>query len=236
MLLAVDIGNTSTALGLFSGEELIAHFRIHTDRMRMESEYRVILKNLFALEDLPPPKAALLASVVPPVEREMKRAIERLFGVEARVGEAADTGLEVLIDNPREAGADRLVNAVGALAYPSPTGRYIVVDFGTATTVTVVAEELWIMAVMPRPVRKPTNTRLVILSSRVRSLPPARRSRAWPIRFMPNRNRHSPPTSVSALKIVIDVTPSIRRFYILTHALLHFSVYRAFVKSVVMSK
>lgn len=66
MLLAVDIGNTSTALGLFSGEELIAHFRIHTDRMRMESEYRVILKNLFALEDLPPPKAALLASVVPP--------------------------------------------------------------------------------------------------------------------------------------------------------------------------
>ena len=49
MLLAVDIGNTSTALGLFSGEELIAHFRIHTDRMRMESEYRVILKNLFAL-------------------------------------------------------------------------------------------------------------------------------------------------------------------------------------------
>ena len=48
MLLAVDIGNTSTALGLFSGEELIAHFRIHTDRMRMESEYRVILKNLFA--------------------------------------------------------------------------------------------------------------------------------------------------------------------------------------------
>jgi len=120
MLLAVDIGNTSTALGLFSGEELIAHFRIHTDRMRMESEYRVILKNLFALEDLPPPKAALLASVVPPVEREMKRAIERLFGVEARVVEAADTGLEVLIDNPREAGADRLVNAVGALAYPPP--------------------------------------------------------------------------------------------------------------------
>ena len=138
MLLAVDIGNTSTALGLFSGEELIAHFRIHTDRMRMESEYRVILKNLFALEDLPPPKAALLASVVPPVEREMKRAIERLFGVEARVVEAADTGLEVLIDNPREAGADRLVNAVGALAYPSPTGRYIVVDFGTATTFDLV--------------------------------------------------------------------------------------------------
>lgn len=66
MLLAVDIGNTSTALGLFSGEELIAHFRIHTDRMRMESEYRVILKNLFALEDLPPPRPPSSQAWSPP--------------------------------------------------------------------------------------------------------------------------------------------------------------------------
>ncbi|AMA75369.1 type III pantothenate kinase [Thermus parvatiensis] len=138
MLLAVDIGNTSTALGVFSGERLVAHFRIHTDRMRMESEYRVILKNLFALEGLPPPTAALLSSVVPPVEREMKRAIEKLFGVKAQVVDAESTGLEVLIENPKEAGADRLVNAVGALSYKSPTGRYIVVDFGTATTFDLV--------------------------------------------------------------------------------------------------
>jgi type III pantothenate kinase len=138
MLLAVDIGNTSTALGLFEGERLVARFRIHTDRMRMESEYRVLLKNLFALEGLPSPKAALLSSVVPPVEREMARAIEGLFGVKAWVVDAEATGLEVAIDNPKEAGADRLVNAVGALGYPSPTGRYIVVDFGTATTFDLV--------------------------------------------------------------------------------------------------
>ncbi|GAB5603505.1 type III pantothenate kinase [Thermus sp. FJN-A] len=138
MLLAVDIGNTSTVLGLFSGEDLVAHFRIHTDRMRMESEYRVLLKNLFSLDGLPPPKAALLSSVVPPVEREMREAIGKLFGIQARVVEAGDTGLEVLIDNPKEAGADRLVNAVGALSYESPTGRYIVVDFGTATTFDLV--------------------------------------------------------------------------------------------------
>lgn len=98
----------------------------------------MILRNLFALEDLPSPKAALLASVVPPVEREMKGAIERLFGIRARIVDAEATGLEVAIDNPKEAGADRLVNAVGALAYPSPTGRYIVVDFGTATTFDLV--------------------------------------------------------------------------------------------------
>jgi len=138
MLLAVDIGNTSTALGVFAGERLVARFRIHTDRMRMESEYRVLLTHLFALEGLPPPKAALLASVVPPVEQEMRRAIERLFGVEARIVDAAATGLEVALENPKEAGADRLVNAVGALAYESPTGRYIVVDFGTATTFDLV--------------------------------------------------------------------------------------------------
>ena len=138
MLLAIDIGNTSTVLGVFSGEDLIAHFRIHTDRMRMESEYRVVLQNLFALENLPPPKAALLSSVVPPVEREMKEAIEKLFGIKARVVDAEATGLEVCIDNPKEAGTDRLVNAVGALDYESPTGRYIVVDFGTATTFDLV--------------------------------------------------------------------------------------------------
>ena len=138
MLLAIDVGNTSTVLGVFEGDRLTARFRIHTDRMRMESEYRVLLKNLFALEDLPPPRAALISSVVPPVEREMARAIEGLFGVRARVVDLEATGLEVLIDNPREAGMDRLVNAVGALAYPSPTGRYIVVDFGTATTFDLV--------------------------------------------------------------------------------------------------
>lgn len=138
MLLAIDIGNTSTVLGVFSGEDLIAHFRIHTDRMRMESEYRVMLRNLFALENLPPPKAALLSSVVPPVEREIKEAIEKLFGIRAQVVDAEATGLEVCIDNPKEAGTDRLVNAVGALGYESPTGRYIVVDFGTATTFDLV--------------------------------------------------------------------------------------------------
>jgi len=68
---------------------------------------------------------------------------------------------------------------------------------------TVVADELWMMAVMPRPVKNPANTLPVILSRRERSLPPARRSSAWPIRFMPKRNRHSPPIIVSTLKISI---------------------------------
>ena len=76
-------------------------------------------------------------------------------------------------------------------------------EFTKPTTMTVVADELWMMAVMPRPVKNPANTLPVILSRRERSLPPARRSSAWPIRFMPKRNRHSPPIIVSTLKISI---------------------------------
>ncbi len=138
MLLAIDVGNTSTVLGVFQGDDLVARFQIHTERMRMESEYRLLLRNLFDLEGLPPPQAAILSSVVPPVEGAMAQAIRRLFGVEVRLVDAEATGLEVLVENPKEVGADRLVNAVGALDYPSPTGRYIVVDFGTATTFDLV--------------------------------------------------------------------------------------------------
>lgn len=138
MLLAIDAGNTSTALGVFQGEKLIAHFRIHTDRMRMESEYAVLLKNLFSLKDLPPPQSALICSVVPPVERELQATVRALFGLEALVVGPEHTGLEILIDNPKEVGADRLVGAVGALDYESPTDRYVVVDFGTATTFDLV--------------------------------------------------------------------------------------------------
>ena len=74
------------------------------------------------------------------------------------------------------------------------------------TTITVVADELWMMAVTPRPVRKPAMGLPVIWSSSERSLPPARRSSACPISVMPNRNRHSPPSIVSALKISMAVS------------------------------
>ena len=75
--------------------------------------------------------------------------------------------------------------------------RFIRPELTKPTTMTVVADELWMMAVMPRPVRKPAPTLPVILSSSVRSLPPARRSSDCPMKFMPNRNRHSPPSMVN---------------------------------------
>jgi len=138
MLLAIDVGNTATILGLWDGERLLERWRIATDSMRMESEYVAMLRELFAASSLPRPGAAIISSVVPPVELELKAALDRLFAIEPLMVNAATSGLVVDIENPAEVGADRLVNAVAALEYESPTGRYVVVDFGTATTFDLV--------------------------------------------------------------------------------------------------
>ncbi|WP_457636579.1 type III pantothenate kinase [Oceanithermus sp.] len=138
MLLAIDVGNTATILGLWDGENLLERWRIATDPMRMESEYVALLRELFAAADLPAPAAAIISSVVPPVELELREALARLFSIEPVMVSALTSGLVVDIANPLEVGADRLVNAVAALAYGDPRGRYVVVDFGTATTFDLV--------------------------------------------------------------------------------------------------
>ncbi|WP_457630892.1 type III pantothenate kinase [Oceanithermus sp.] len=138
MLLAIDVGNTATILGLWDGERLLERWRIATDSMRMESEYVAMLRELFAVAGLPAAEAAIISSVVPPVEQELAAALDTLFGVVPLMVDAAASGLRVDVDNPGEVGADRLVNAVAALDYDDPRGRYVVVDFGTATTFDLV--------------------------------------------------------------------------------------------------
>ena len=138
MLLAIDVGNTATILGLWDGGHLLERWRIATDPMRMESEYAVLLRELFAMAQLSSPDAAIVSSVVPPVEHELDLALSRLFGIRPLQVDARSTGLAVDLENPDEVGADRLVNSVAALAYNDPRGRYVVVDFGTATTFDLV--------------------------------------------------------------------------------------------------
>lgn len=138
MLLAIDVGNTATILGLWDEDRLLERWRIATDPMRMESEYAALLRELFDQAGLASPDAAVVSSVVPPVEQELDLALGRLFGLEPLVVNAASAGLTVDLENPAEVGADRLVNAVAALAYGDPRGRYVVVDFGTATTFDLV--------------------------------------------------------------------------------------------------
>ncbi len=139
MLLVVDVGNTNTVLGVYEGDSLRAHWRCETNRRRTSDEYAVLLRGLFGLAGLPWPAATagIVSSVVPPV----LFPLEELFRVHLHlspliVGPGIKTGMPILYENPREVGADRIVNAVAA--YESVKGGCIIVDFGTATTFDVV--------------------------------------------------------------------------------------------------
>jgi type III pantothenate kinase len=135
MLLVVDVGNTHTVLGLYEGERLVHDFRIETSKGRTSDEYHVMLLNLLALAgiDRSDIRASILASVVPSFNDVFIESIDRAFDHEIMVvGPGIKTGMPVLYENPREVGADRIVNAVAA--YERVEGAAIVVDFGTATT------------------------------------------------------------------------------------------------------
>jgi type III pantothenate kinase len=135
MLLAVDIGNTNVVFGLYDRESLVHTLRVSTVRTRTEDEYGVLLIELLGLRGVSPKSvdAAIVASVVPPLTDVMADAIRGAFAREpVIVGPGTKTGIPVLYENPREVGADRIVNAVAA--FERVRGPVIVVDFGTATT------------------------------------------------------------------------------------------------------
>jgi type III pantothenate kinase len=145
MLLALDVGNTNTVLGLFplTGEHpeaLVANWRVTTHRTQTVDEYGVLFVNLFNLHGLSTDQvdAIIISSVVPPVDSTLTRVCESYFKVKPLFVEPGiKTGMPVLVDNPAELGADRLVNAIAA--YEKYGGPAIIVDFGTATTFDVVS-------------------------------------------------------------------------------------------------
>lgn len=135
MLLTVDVGNTNTVLGVFRGEELIANWRLTTARQQTVDEYGVLMRNLFTLAGLDQSSinGVIISSVVPPVNWTLAEVARIYFGQKALFVElGVKTGMAVLVDNPLEVGADRIVN--GVAAYHRFGGPCIVVDFGTAIT------------------------------------------------------------------------------------------------------
>lgn len=138
-LLAVDIGNTNIVLGVYDGDELVAHWRLQTARGRTADEYAALIHQLMQLAGLEQPIThGIMSSVVPPAVFELKGFFERHLKVPALVvGPGIKTGMPILYENPREVGADRIVNAVAA--YERYKSGCIVVDFGTATTWDVVS-------------------------------------------------------------------------------------------------
>jgi type III pantothenate kinase len=135
MLLAIDVGNTNIVYGLFDGPKLVHQFRVESSRGKTSDEYAVVLRELLAMHGVEAAKvrAAILASVVPALTEPMVELVKRAFARDAVVvGPGIRTGMSILYENPREVGADRIVNAVAA--FEKTKGGVIVVDFGTATT------------------------------------------------------------------------------------------------------
>lgn len=141
MILAFDVGNTNIVIGVFQDEQLITHWRIKTDVHRTRDEYGMMLAALFQYSrlDIKKVKAVVISSVVPPLMQELEWFSQKYFSCKPLVvGPGVKTGLALKYDNPREVGADRVVNAVAA--YHKYGGPLIIVDFGTATTFCVVNE------------------------------------------------------------------------------------------------
>jgi type III pantothenate kinase len=141
VIFVFDIGNTNTVLGVYDGDQLKHHWRIETNRNRTDDEYGMVIKSLFnhvglALSEI---NGIVISSVVPPIMFALERMCEKYFNLKPLVvGPGTKTGLNIKYENPREVGADRIVNAVAAIHdYGSPL---IIVDFGTATTYCYVNE------------------------------------------------------------------------------------------------
>jgi len=135
MLLAIDVGNTNTVFGLYQGKELLKTWRIATRSEQTKDEYAVLLRGFFSMAgyDMAEVDAIIIASVVPPTVHALTRMSEGYFNRRPMVvGPGIKTGISIFYDNPKEVGADRIVNAVAA--FEKYQQGAVVVDFGTATT------------------------------------------------------------------------------------------------------
>ncbi len=142
MILVIDIGNTNIVVGCIEGNHTYFTERMATDKQRTELEYAITLKNVLELYDIAPEdiEGGIISSVVPPLTQNVKNAAEKLLHKSVKVvGPGLRNGLRIKTDNPAQLGSDQVVNAVAALAEFKPP--LIIVDMGTATTVSVINDQ-----------------------------------------------------------------------------------------------
>ncbi|MDD2372506.1 MAG: type III pantothenate kinase [Syntrophomonadaceae bacterium] len=142
MILVFDVGNTNMVIGVYQEDKILTHWRIRTDTLRTCDEYGMMIKALFDYQqiEMKKVKAVVISSVVPSLMLELEGLSHKYFSCRPLViGPGIKTGLAIKYENPREVGADRVVNAVAA--YHKYGGPLIIVDFGTATTFCVVNEQ-----------------------------------------------------------------------------------------------
>lgn len=142
MLLVIDIGNTNIVVGVYDKKKPIHHWRIGTKKARTADEYGIMMMDLFNFVGIKPQtiKGCIISCVVPPLTDTFIEMSERYFGIKPFVvGPGIKTGMPIMTDNPKEVGADRIVNAVAA--YEIYKNAVIVVDFGTATTFDYISQK-----------------------------------------------------------------------------------------------
>ncbi|MDF2586507.1 MAG: type pantothenate kinase [Anaerocolumna sp.] len=152
MLLVIDVGNTNITLGIFKAEELVASFRMTTKTPRTSDEYGITICNLLnsrnvAVNEI---EAVIMASVVPGIMHSLKNSIIKYLNkTPFEIGTGTKTGIKIVTPNPKEIGADRIVDAVAA--YEIYGGPLIVIDFGTATTYDLISEDASFLAGITSP-------------------------------------------------------------------------------------
>ncbi len=142
MILTLDVGNTNITFGVYDGQELVTTFRITTKIARTSDEYGILIRDLLRMNDVNRAdiEGSIVASVVPNIMHSLTGAMVRYIGSNPLVvGPGTKTGIKVMTKNPREIGADRVVDAVAA--YEKYGGPILVLDFGTATTYDYVSED-----------------------------------------------------------------------------------------------
>jgi type III pantothenate kinase len=142
MLVVMDVGNTNTVIGVYDQDQLLSDWRIRTEKEATLDELGILMRNLFQAQGLAlaPGTDLIISCVVPPMINTLEGFAQRYLKVRPLwVGPGIKTGMPIYYDNPREVGADRIVNAVAA--FEEVQGAVIVVDFGTATTFDVVSRQ-----------------------------------------------------------------------------------------------
>ncbi|MGI5850573.1 MAG: type III pantothenate kinase [Clostridiales bacterium] len=142
MVLVIDIGNTNAVLGVFSGPKLVTSWRLTTDRNKTGDELGILVMDLFRYSKVTNRdiKGIIISSVVPTLMDALEFMCKKYFGIEPMVvGPGIKTGMNIRVDNPKEVGADRIVNAIAA--YEAYSGPLVIIDFGTATTFCAVSAQ-----------------------------------------------------------------------------------------------
>lgn len=142
MLLVIDVGNTNIVFGVYRDRELLYNWRIATQKERTSDEYGLLFQQVFSYNNLKSEeiKDIIISSVVPPLMHTLPNMCIRYFGIDPKVvGPGIKTGIDIKYDNPKEVGADRIVNAVAG--FSKYGGPLVIVDFGTAITFCAISKE-----------------------------------------------------------------------------------------------